>query len=90
VETDAPYLAPRNVQPYQHTNEPHLLPCVVDGIAHVLGLPAADIARASTDNTNQFFGLDAATAAAKAAAAAAAATPSLASRSHGEAAHHSQ
>ncbi|KAJ3284861.1 hypothetical protein HDU76_008225 [Blyttiomyces sp. JEL0837] len=57
VETDAPFLAPRNVKPIPRTNEPALLPLVVKAVAECYGVPEKEIAEASTRNAMAFFGL---------------------------------
>ncbi|KAI8852207.1 hypothetical protein BC829DRAFT_460033 [Chytridium lagenaria] len=43
VETDCPYLTPRNVKPLPKVNEPALLPHVVQAVADCYGLPAEEI-----------------------------------------------
>lgn len=62
IETDAPYLLPRNVQPRPKTrrNEPAYLPFVCRFIAEILGASYEDIAESTTDNARGFFDLPAA------------------------------
>jgi TatD DNase family protein len=60
IETDAPYLLPRNIEPKPKTrrNEPALLPYVVVRIAELMRVERDLIAAASTDNARRFFRLD--------------------------------
>jgi TatD DNase family protein len=64
VETDAPYLLPRNLDPKPRTrrNEPRYLPHVVAEIARHRGESFATIAEATTRNANALFGWPAETA----------------------------
>jgi TatD DNase family protein len=57
VETDAPYLLPRDLQPKpsHRRNEPRFLPHIVQAIADCRGEPVAVVARATTRNALQFF-----------------------------------
>jgi len=59
LETDAPYLKPRNIRPRAKTrrNEPKWLPYVLEAVAEVRGESAADIAAATTATAERFFGL---------------------------------
>lgn len=59
VETDAPYLLPRTLQPRPTTrrNEPAWLPEVVRVLAGCMDQTPADIAAASTANAERLFGL---------------------------------
>lgn len=59
VETDAPYLKPRNLRPRvkAHRNEPQWLPWIVNTIAEATGKPAEAIAEQTTANARQFFRL---------------------------------
>ena len=58
VETDAPYLLPRDLQPKPRSrrNEPKYLPHVVATIASCCGVPTTTIATATTCNALAFFG----------------------------------
>ena len=58
VETDAPYLLPRNLEPKPRTrrNEPKYLPHIVDAIARHRGASFATIADATTRNARALFG----------------------------------
>jgi TatD DNase family protein len=58
VETDAPYLLPRDLspKPSHRRNEPKYLPHIVKVIAACRGEPFAGVAAASTRNALQFFG----------------------------------
>jgi TatD DNase family protein len=62
VETDAPYLLPRDLQPKpaHRRNEPKYLPHVVKVIAACRGEPLATVAAATTRNALQFFNFAAA------------------------------
>jgi TatD DNase family protein len=60
VETDAPYLLPRDIRPAPKSrrNEPHYLPYVVRAVALARGETPEDIAASSTANARRLFGLD--------------------------------
>jgi TatD DNase family protein len=60
VETDAPYLLPRdlNPKPQSRRNEPMYLPHVVEAIAAARGQPAQQLAAATTRNALTLFGWD--------------------------------
>jgi TatD DNase family protein len=57
VETDAPYLLPRDLQPRpaHRRNEPKYLPHIVKVIAACRGAPFAEVAAATARNALQFF-----------------------------------
>jgi TatD DNase family protein len=59
VETDAPYLLPRDLEPRPPTrrNEPMHLPHVLGALARLMGLPPEQVAAASTRNAEALFGL---------------------------------
>jgi len=59
IETDAPYLLPRDMKPAPKTrrNEPAYLPYVVRAIAAARGETPEAVAAASTDAARKFFGL---------------------------------
>jgi len=59
IETDAPYLMPRNLRPKPKTrrNEPAALPVILEKIASVRPESTAEIAAATTDNARRFFTL---------------------------------
>lgn len=59
VETDAPYLTPRDLvpQPKARRNEPAFLPHIVRRIATALGRPAEEVAAETTRNARALFGL---------------------------------
>ncbi|MDN3557734.1 TatD family hydrolase [Halomonas maura] len=61
VETDCPYLLPRNLPAKLkgRRHEPALLPWIVREIAHWRGLTEAELAQATTATARAFFGLDA-------------------------------
>ena len=58
VETDAPYLLPRDLQPKpsHRRNEPKFLPHITRVIAACRGEPYAAVAAATTANALRFFG----------------------------------
>lgn len=65
VETDCPYLLPRDVDPEAYglpvknrRNEPCLLPHVVRAVARYAGRDPEEVARSSTQVAREFFGLD--------------------------------
>jgi len=60
LETDAPYLTPRDLrpQPRARRNEPAFLPHILKTVARALGRPAQEIAAETTRNARQLFGLD--------------------------------
>ena len=60
IETDAPYLLPRNLQPMpkDRRNEPMYLPQVLRTIADARGEPAQQLAARTTANARQLFGFD--------------------------------
>lgn len=57
VETDGPYLLPRDLpdKPSSRRNEPRHLPHIVEKISRILNQPYQAVARASTDNALRFF-----------------------------------
>jgi TatD DNase family protein len=59
VETDSPYLKPRNLRPRvkTHRNEPRWLPWIVDTLAACRGENADRLAARTTANARSFFGL---------------------------------
>ena len=59
IETDAPYLMPRNLRPKPKTrrNEPCTLPVVLEAIASARTETAEEIAKATTANAIRFFSL---------------------------------
>ncbi len=62
VETDAPYLTPRDLhpQPKARRNEPAFLPHIVRAIARARSEPPEQTAQASARNARELFGLPAA------------------------------
>jgi TatD DNase family protein len=60
VETDAPYLTPRDLrpQPKARRNEPAFLRHVVKTVAAALGRPAAEVAAETAGNAMRLFRLD--------------------------------
>ncbi len=60
LETDSPYLTPRDLhpQPKARRNEPAHLPHIARSVARALGRPAEDVAAETTRNAEIFFGLN--------------------------------
>lgn len=60
VETDAPYLLPRDLKPppAARRNEPAFLPHIVETIARCLDRPFGDVAAVTTANARRFFDLE--------------------------------
>ena len=61
IETDAPYLLPRTIQPKPKSrrNEPMYLPEVVKVVAEARGQAEEHVAKITTDNARRFFSLPA-------------------------------
>jgi len=59
LETDAPYLTPRDLQPQPKArrNEPAFLPHILKTVAAALGRPAEELADETTGNALAFFGI---------------------------------
>jgi TatD DNase family protein len=59
VETDSPYLTPRDLrpQPRARRNEPTFLPHIVRTIARALGRPAEEIGALTARNARELFAL---------------------------------
>jgi TatD DNase family protein len=59
IETDAPYLLPRTIQPRPRTrrNEPAYLPYVLRTVAEARGQSADHVAKITSENAIRFFGL---------------------------------
>lgn len=55
LETDAPFLAPRDVRPRVERNEPRLLPHIAGVVAACRGEPLAELAAATTANALRVF-----------------------------------
>ena len=60
LETDSPYLTPRDMhpQPKARRNEPAFLPHILGTVARALGRPREEVAAQTTRNAALFFGLD--------------------------------
>ncbi|WP_372613465.1 TatD family hydrolase [Halomonas sp.] len=60
VETDCPYLLPRNLPAKlkDRRHEPALLPWIVKEIAHWRGIAEVELAQATTDTARRFFHLE--------------------------------
>ena len=59
LETDAPYLTPRDLrpQPKARRNEPAFLPHILKTVARALGRPAEEVANETTRNAQTLFGI---------------------------------
>ena len=59
LETDAPYLTPRDLRPQPHArrNEPAFLPHIAATVARVLGKPLDQLASETRSNARRFFAL---------------------------------
>ena len=59
IETDAPYLTPRDMrpQPKARRNEPAFLPHILRTVARALGRPPEEVAAETTRNAATLFGL---------------------------------
>ncbi|MFZ6777180.1 TatD family hydrolase [Undibacterium sp. Ji83W] len=59
IETDAPFLLPRNlpVRPQDNRNEPMHLPVVLEAVAAILRISPVTLAQQIRKNTEQFFAL---------------------------------
>lgn len=59
VETDGPYLAPKDLKPRPKDwrNEPMFLPHIVKAIAKHMNVSHEELAKASTDNTKRLFNI---------------------------------
>jgi TatD DNase family protein len=60
LETDAPYLTPRDLppQPKARRNEPAFLPHIARTVARALGRPVEDVAAETWANAARLFRLD--------------------------------
>ncbi|WP_417529340.1 TatD family hydrolase [Marinomonas shanghaiensis] len=56
LETDAPYLVPRNIRPRPKKNHPKYLPWVAQEVARLKGISLEEVIEASTFNTKTVFG----------------------------------
>lgn len=55
IETDAPFLTPRDLRPRPQRNEPAFLPHVLRAVATALGKPEIEVAAATTANARRLF-----------------------------------
>lgn len=57
IETDAPYLTPRNIKPRpkSNRNEPAFLPVILKKLAEIIELPEEALAQVTFDNSVRFF-----------------------------------
>lgn len=56
IETDSPFLAPRDLRPKVRRNEPCHLPHIAKTLASYMGLPFEKVAHHTHQNARQFFG----------------------------------
>ncbi|HLW74720.1 MAG TPA: TatD family hydrolase [Gammaproteobacteria bacterium] len=59
LETDAPYLIPRDLKPRPHRNEPMYLKHIAEVVAACLGKPVLQLIHETTRNAEAFFGMPA-------------------------------
>jgi len=62
LETDAPYLLPRDLKTKPHKknrNEPCFLPHIASAVANYMKVEEAQLIAAATDNSQSFFGIKA-------------------------------
>ncbi|NLQ16382.1 cytoplasmic Dnase [Marinomonas sp. M1K-6] len=57
LETDAPYLLPRNIRPRPKKNHPKYLPWVAQEVARLKGISVDELAKTSIKNTENLFGV---------------------------------
>jgi len=57
LETDAPYLLPRNIRPRPKKNHPKYLPYVAEEVARLRGMSVEALIEATLDNTHRLFNL---------------------------------
>ena len=57
LETDAPYLTPKNLQPTPRTNEPQYLTYVLDTVAECREQSREHVAKITTANAQRFFNI---------------------------------
>ena len=60
LETDAPYLMPRDMQPKPDSrrNEPAFLPHIAQTVARAVGRPVAEVAAETSRNARTLFAID--------------------------------
>ncbi|MBJ7538208.1 TatD family hydrolase [Marinomonas transparens] len=57
LETDAPYLLPRNIRPRPKKNHPKYLPFVAQEVARLKGISIEELTQRTTNNTKALFGI---------------------------------
>lgn len=57
IETDAPFLLPRNIRPRPKKNHPKYLPWVAQEVARLKNITVEELARITIDNTETAFGI---------------------------------
>jgi TatD DNase family protein len=60
IETDAPFLLPRDLEPMPKSrrNEPKYLPHIMNTVARCMGVEAPDLAKATSENAAALFSLE--------------------------------
>lgn len=60
IETDAPFLTPRNLpnKPFDNRNEPSFLPHVAKEVAKYIGISEEELVKRTYENTMKFFKLE--------------------------------
>ncbi|KAJ3314901.1 hypothetical protein HDV04_005322 [Boothiomyces sp. JEL0838] len=58
IETDAPFMTPKNVHPRPKKNEPKYLPFVLHEISNVIGVEPERVAQCTTENAVKLFNLN--------------------------------
>jgi TatD DNase family protein len=58
LETDAPFLVPRQLRPRPSRNQPALLKHVLFAVADAVGLPPEEVAAATSQSARRFFALE--------------------------------
>jgi TatD DNase family protein len=57
LETDAPYLLPRNIRPRPKKNHPKFLPWVAEEVSKLKGISLEELVKTTTENTERVFGI---------------------------------
>lgn len=55
LETDAPYLLPRNIRPRPKRNHPKFLRYIAQGVADIKGVPVEQVIAQANENTRRLF-----------------------------------
>ncbi len=57
IETDAPYLTPKNVPGLNRVNVPENIRYIAHDLSHYMQVPEEDLIRKTLSNTAAFFGI---------------------------------